>query len=440
MPDQRIKRHTPAIAGQFDARAYAGKTVTQRGMNVVTLPGTSGVFWDLPAFLHGYSRKVGQTLADLVNAEWQAQGANNFTGTFTMGINSDDKFFITNSHCSFFIRASAANEMFGFPAGGVAGSALTHTATGDWRRGIFEMPAGLHLEADGQPGNVNGLPSNGFLMRVQSLPTFLRTRSGTGVDDDVYQGKTLDDAFQIHETDTSLCVEPDGRVSINYSSAASFGFTADGQALWQRLGGTGRESAVAASGANRVTLTTENPAPCFLALDRGYISFRRVTRARDERVLMADGSVVSAGLDPVQGWKIEIRVTGPAFGYRSQADGPPTAGISPRNMEDRLRMWWKYARRELTLYPQWGDRDQAYGSIEIRRHKSPADAYGASGMYSTTFTTEAETSAAHWGRRKGGRLLLRRDPMDSQSEEERYDGPLDVHQDIELMLLDDPTR
>jgi hypothetical protein len=103
-------------------------------------------------------------------------------------------------------------------------------------------------------------------------------------------------------------------------------------------------------------------------------------------------------------------------------------------------MWWKYARRELTLYPQWGDRDQAYGSIEIRRHKSPVDAYGASGMYSTTFTTEAETSAAHWGRRKGGRLLLRRDPVDSQSEEERYAGPLDVHQDIELMLLDDPTR
>jgi|GEM_PF-3210187 hypothetical protein len=440
MPDQRIRRHTPAIAGQFDARPFAGKAAFVRDGNNITLAGNSAVFWDLPAFLHGYSCRASSTLADLVNAEWVAQGVGNYTGTFTMGINADDKFFITNSHCPFFIRSSAANELFGFPSGGVAASANTHTATGDWRRGVFEMTAGLHLQADGHAGNVNGLPSNGFLMRVQSLPTWLRSRSGTGVDDDIYQNKTLDDAFHGEETDTSLCVEPDGRVSINYSSAASFAFTADGQALWRRLGGTGRETAVAASGSQRVTLTTEHPAPCFLALDRGYISMRRVTRAREERVLMADGSVVSAGLDPVQGWKMEIRVTGPAFGYRSQANGPASAGISPRNMEDRLRMWWQYARRELTIYPQWGDRDHARGSIDIRRHKSPTEIHGASALYSTTFTTEAETAAAHWGRRKGGRLMVRRDPRDSQREVESYGGSLDVHQDIELTVLDDPTR
>ena len=87
------------------------------------------------------------------------------------------------------------------------------------------------------------------------------------------------------------------------------------------------------------------------------------------------------------------------------------------------------------MYPQWGDMDQARGSIEIRRHADAFISY-LSERYSNAVTVEADDSSCHFGKRKGGRLLLRRAPEDNQTHIESYDMDIDIFQDLELQLMD----
>ena len=267
--------------------------------------------------------------------------------------------------------------------------------------------------------------------RVQNLPTYLRVRGSVGDADDIYNGKCLEDwEHTAGNTSASLVLEEDGRVSINYPSNFSYDEvntnSALGKSLLLRLGFDGTETETTTFGDNR-QLRATNPAPCAMT-SRGYVELRRETLGRDDFSIMADGSVISAGLAPIKGWSLLIRVTGPAHGYSV-------------NRERHLREWWKHARRGLTIYPTFGDPDNnGDGGNDTRRHVNIETIYGTADRHTLFQTVEADESAHHYGKRVGGRLLVRRHPADAQERRESYSGEIDMHQDIRLRLLDDPTR
>ena len=137
---------------------------------------------------------------------------------------------------------------------------------------------------------------------------------------------------------------------------------------------------------------------------------------------MTSGAIVTSSVPAIRGWDLEVRVTGPAYG--------PTL-----DQERHLRLWWTRATRALTFYPQWGDMDYAEGSIDPRRHVSLTETQSHE-RYSHQRTAEADIEGSHWGKRRGGRLMLRRDPGDEPTHAEKYEHSLDVFQDIRLRLLD----
>ena len=423
MPDPNIIRPCPALSGVVDAREIANTVLFERtpgpgpGDTPATLSSNARIFDDLLGFLHGYGSKTGATLSSLMNAIWPGPEP------LECGINSEDYFFIACKDTQINLDASASNEAFGFPAAGIDGVLIgdkwTITATSAWKRGVFQISESLNIES------VNDSitrPVIGDFPRVQSLPTWIRERGAEGDADDIYSGLTVEDADP--QTEAHWLVEVDGRVSVNYFEDEGFTLGSNFE-FWRLIGGTGEETPVAAVD-GRKTLTTTHRAPCFLALDRPYVSLRRMTEGRDSYVMMTDGGVVSAGLPPVQYWELVVRVTGPAHG--------PT-----KDQERHLRNWWGHVRRKVTLYPQWGSLDSAGGSIDVRRHRDELSVL-SSERYSTFSTVEADDDTSHYGKRRGGRLLLNRAPRDSQSRAEAYSGQLDTHQDIEMTFVDRPDQ
>lgn len=278
--------------------------------------------------------------------------------------------------------------------------------------------------------NVDVLPSNG---RYQNLVTWLRVRGSVSDADDVYSGKCLEDAEYTAGNIYMTCVlEADGRVSFNYPSTQAAYPTLTsiqtiGEALFLRLGFDGTEAATTTT-TNHRQLRGANRAPCVLATNRGYVELRREVLGRDDYTIMADGSVVSGGLTPIKGWRLIVRVYGPAHGYTI-------------DLERHLREWWKYARRGLTIYPTFGDQaSTAKGGNDTRRHVDLLGLYGTTARHNLFQTVEADEGATHFGKRVGGRLLVKRHPQDAQARREDYSFELDIHQDIMFRLLDDTSR
>lgn len=426
MADPSVRRHTPALFGDFDAREFAGVELFQFAGQPIMGRSDFGVFSDLLAFLHGYGSSSGQDLAGLmqsaVRLELPAPGA-----TVSVTINAADRVTIqTQGTPAFTLEPSPLNEVLGFPASGTATAETSHTAPNPFRRGVVDVVSGLVLNFDGV-GEIT-LPADGTLTPSQSVPVLLKARGAYSSDPEIdLSGKTLGDAFGTFAPAgfVRFRVNPDGRVSVSWQGLIS-DLVITNASFWQRLGGTGQEAPVSLGG-EAYQLTTDNPAPCVLPLSRGYVQLRRRTAIRDRSSMMADGSIVSSGLSPVRGWNLTARVIGPAFGYDV-------------DQERHLRAWWSHCRRSLTLFPQWGDHDApARGSIETRRH---LDLTGAGTTPNSLFhTTEADESGSHYAKRKGGRLLLRRDPKDASDRVEAYEGEqLDLVQDIEFRLVDDPSR
>tara|TARA_B100001173_G_C16021317_1_gene562204 strand:+ start:1410 stop:2861 length:1452 start_codon:yes stop_codon:yes gene_type:complete len=273
------------------------------------------------------------------------------------------------------------------------------------------------------------VPSN---HRVQNLVAWIRQRTGVSDADDIYADHCLE-RFEFAAGNTSMTVvlEEDGRISLNYPSSVDYSglasVSAAGEALFRRLGFDGTET-VTTTTTNHRQIKGSNRAPCVLATGRGYVSMRREVSGRDELTVMADGSVISSGLAPTKGWSLTIRVDGPAHGYAS-------------DMEKHLRNWWTHARRGLTIYPSFGDPNNGgKGGNDTRRHADLESVYGLTSRHNETQTVEADESETHYGKRVGGRILARRHPSDQQSRRESYSGQIDIHQDIILRLIDDPSR
>ena len=79
----------------------------------------------------------------------------------------------------------------------------------------------------------------------------------------------------------------------------------------------------------------------------------------------------------------------------------------------------------------------------MRRHLDPSsvlDVYGSNSPFAQRLhTTEAGDASGFYGKRSGGRLLLRRADAGGTITES-YSSKLDAFQDIELKLTDDPSR
>ncbi|BAQ84332.1 hypothetical protein [uncultured Mediterranean phage uvMED] len=433
MPDTRLRRPLPALLGEFDASPYAGEVFnrTENGVfTVSSIPSTAGRYWDLIAFLNGYGSRNGQTMEDLAAATWG--GAH----PITFGIDSSDKFFVeTKEDFTLSLQANDWSDL-GFNridtrATSIVRAGVTYfrvTATNPWRRGVFQLASGMSVTRHAAQGDV--MESILWeLPRVQSLPTFLRERGAVGDADDVWSGNTLEDFDS--QASARWIVEPDGRVTVNYYENSGFGFEPKGTDLWYRLGGDGLEAAVSAYG-GRKNLTTRNPAHCVLVSRKGYVNLRRETQMRETRQMMTDGSIVSSGLPVLRGWRLTLRLDGPAQG-------------AALDQETHVRRWWTHSRRTLTLYPSFGDADRprherdGCGGVDTRRHINYLEPR-AWERYTLSHTAGAEDPDVIYYKRQGGRLLVRLNPTDEQSRREAYEESKDVHQDIDFILSDDPSR
>jgi hypothetical protein len=434
-----IKKPQLAILGEFDGTAYTG-TLYDRNSNTVTgvAMTDNAPHFDLIAFLNGYGTKSGKDL----NSDFASNKPSTFT-SFVGAINESGHFYIDSSHAFSFHSGFEDNRAkLGFTGSESAtyssdASAYRMTATNTFKRGVFEITKntgtprlGLAFVNTATSGVFDALPNE---RRAQNLPTFLRVRGSVGDADDVYSGKCLEDwESTAGNTDATFVLEEDGRVSVNYPSndtdhAVLANITTKGESLLLRLGFDGTETQVTTSG-NHAQLRATNRAPCVLPTGRGYVELRREVLSRDDHSIMADGSVISAGLSPIKGWAVVLRVFGPAHGYS-------------KDQEKHLRNWWQHARRGLTIYPSFGDPDNAGdGGNDTRRHVDLIGLYGTTARHNLSQTVEADESPTHHGKRVGGRLLLRRHPADQQERREAYSGALDIHQDIRLRLLDDPSR
>lgn len=426
MADTRVRRHTPALLGEFDARPFAGSELFQFDGQPVMMPADAGVYSDIISFLNGYGSTPGHDLGSLIQTALRLElGDPAIVAGVTITPGDRVNVYVVGAP-DFQLGASSLNEPLGFPAGGVSGYAPSHTAAEPFQRGTVEALGGLVFDFQGV-GQVT-VPADGTLAPSQSVSALIRSRGSDVRDPEAdLAGQALEDRFLTAAPAAYVRarVDASGCVSISWNGGAGDLMISSSE-LWQRLGGTGMETAEDLGG-GAYRLTTANPAPCVLALARGYVELRRMTKYRDRSAVMADGSIVSSGLSPLAGWNLTVRVTGPAFGYSA-------------SQETHLRGWWQYARRSLTFFPQWGDLDApARGSIETRRHR---DLLGSGTQPNDPFyTTEADEASSHYARRKGGRLLVRRAPRDSSERAESYgDHALDTVQDLEFRLLDDLSR
>ena len=427
MPDPRIIRPLPALAGEFDPKPFLGANLFSRtNNNLVTnnaaMPSTAPKYMDLLAFLHGYGSRTNQSLGGMINATLSQHGV------WSVGFDDNDRFYIENDANAWTL--DFANPSFtgshltelGFEGNNIAAvaqpsGAMRVTAPKPWRRGPIQLSYGLGVQIQGQHlGALIDAP------RVQCLPVWVRERGQMNDADDIYSGLTLEDLDP--DTQSRWLVEADGRVSVSFFLDG--GYEILNSAWWRRLGGDGTETPVSEFGTGRHRLTTANPAPCFLASRRGYVNLRRRTTMRDSRQMMTDGSIVSASMPVVRGWDLTLRLEGPAQGF-------------DRDHEDHLRAWWDHARGPLTLYPAWGDGDYAPGAMDTRRHVDRLSV-DTSARYTSFQTAGADSPDVHFSKRQGGRLLVRLHPSDDQNRRERYELQKDVHQDVVFRLTDDTSR
>jgi hypothetical protein len=428
-----IKKPKLALTGEFDGTGYTGILYERDGIEVEGVAMTdSEPHFDIIALLNGYGSRSGQDL----NSVLDSYKPSTFT-TFEAGLNEDGFFFLKGDVDYEWYNVTPDNRaLFGFTGDEttslVSGNFIM-TASERWQRGVFEIEKGgasLKLGLGLQSASVpwDAIPT---ARRVQNLPTYMRVRGSEGDADDIYSGKCLEDwEYSAGNTLASLVLEEDGHVSINYPNNVSYddvtSVTSTGEAFLLRLGFDGTETEATTFG-NYRTLKAANPAPCVLTT-RGYVELRREVLGRDDYTIMADGSVVSGGLAPIKGWRLIVRVTGPAHGYTA-------------DRERHLRNWWQYARRGLTLYPTFGDSENnGNGGNDTRRHVDLVGLYGTTNRHTLFQTVEADESANHFGKRVGGRLLVRRHPSDQQARREDYTFELDIHQDIMFRLLDDTSR
>lgn len=116
--------------------------------------------------------------------------------------------------------------------------------------------------------------------------------------------------------------------------------------------------------------------------------------------------------------------------------GGPALGAAA-DQADRLREFNRLSVNGVTVFPAWGDRADAAGAMETRRHRAAWRA-GSGNTDTLLYTADAEHPRVYYGSRAGGRLILRRDVGDDVARRpDAYDGPVDAYQEVTVRLWDD---
>lgn len=408
-------------------RTLAGDDPFERGGSNVTLSASAGLYWDLLAFLHGYGSRDGDDLASVINTAWAAAGG---AGVFSVGIDSDDLFWIENTVADF--QVVQQNELYGtLPTGLVGGiKPFRHTATTPWQRGCImptsTAPKLILTQAGGSPASVTVVNSGGY--GVQSLPTWIRVRGSESDADDVWDGLTLEDAEGTSAGDPTWLVGPDGRVVCTYDSGDSDIDWLDAPAM-RELGFDGSE--VAASDNGRKYVTATYYAPSFLAPSRPLSECTPIVEDGTEVQRMLDGTHAVSLVGPWTSYRVGMRVDG-------------LVG-STQQLDEHLPRFLRALRpgRWATLYPQWGDTGSpTRGSIDVRRHRDAWDALTYTSTvagYSAAYTIENQARVAPF--RCGGRLLLQRASNDEATRALDYGGrELAQYRDLVMTFAVDVGR
>ena len=428
MPAPTIYQHTPALAAEVDMRSLAGDDPFERGGANVTLSASAGLYWDLLAFLHGYASRDGDDLASAINTAWSAAGG---SGTFSVGIDSNDFFYIENSAAKFSI--DEAGDLYGaLPIATLSGGSAPYrlTATTAWQRGCVlpnnPAPKLTLTQNGGTPSAVQVVASGGH--GVQSLPTWIRVRGSEGDADDVWDGLTLEDAEGTSAGDPTWLVGPDGRVVCTYDSGDSDIDWLDTGAM-RALGFDGTETASTSGGRKYVTATYH--APSFLAPSRPLVQCTPIVDDGSEARRMLDGTHAVSLLGPWTSYRVGMRVDG-------------LVG-STQQLDEHLPRFLRALRpgRWATLYPQWGDTGSpTRGSIDVRRHRDAWDALTYTSTvvgYSDAYTIENQARVAPF--RCGGRMLLQRAADDESTRALDYGGrELAQYRDLVMMFAVDVGR
>ena len=427
MPDASIYQHTPALACEVDMRTLAGGDPFERGGSNVTLSASAGLYWDVPAFLHGYASRAGSDLAAIINAAWSAASG---SGTFSVGIDADDLFYIENSTTDFHI--DFCGEVYGsMTLDTVAGGSAPyrHTSLTAWQRGcILPTDDGTKLTLTQAGGAVTDeviISSNGI--GVQSLPTWIRVRGSESDADDVWDGLTLEDAEGSSAGDPTWLVGPDGKVVCTYDSGDSDIDWLDAPTM-RLLGFDGSEAAATSGGRKYVTATYQTP--LMLCPSRQLLACEPVVDDDVDVSRMADGTHASSAQGPFTLYRVALRVDG-RVGSR-------------HDLDVHLRRFLAAARpgRWLTLYPQWGDMDgTSEGAIDVRRHREAWDVLTYSSTvvgYSDAYTQEEAARIAPT--RCGGRLMLQRAERDEQRRVLGWGAEIAQYRDVTMLCSVDGSR
>lgn len=176
----RNEFHTTAgILSQFDARAWSGLTLFNRGGTDVSMPAFTevgeGIYDDAMQFLNGRASLVNSTFAALLEAAWTA--ATGATPNVSVGINGDDKLEIS-ADLQFSAAAVPYHGDYGInPAGQsstLSSGRYVLTADNDWQRGViygmiaFTVPLGT-CSAPLYGSTAQDLPSLINAMAVETL-------------------------------------------------------------------------------------------------------------------------------------------------------------------------------------------------------------------------------------------------------------------------------
>lgn len=350
MPSGNL-RPIPALSAEFDARAWAGVNVFDRGASTVTLSASAGVYDDVLAMLHGFGSQSTRKLATDLAAGWTGGG------TATCGIDADDFFYIESSTTDFTIAASAGNAQWGLSAAGhstVGGSApFRRTATEPWTRGVFTCNKGagttLTLDPSGAGASFD-FPARNFA--AQSLPTAIRGAEGDADDGVALSLETADNDGADNATRRIRWgVDATGRVYYTRPSSVAAAITWVSTTFRDRLGFTGLEAEVTANSVS--TLTATHPCPGFLVPPYPFEECARTRRETTNAINLSSSLIARNEVAVVLGWDVAMKLGGPAM-----------ATDLSRHWLERFMRYCPLGSR-VRVYREWGDPRRALDPWEV---------------------------------------------------------------------------
>ena len=342
------------LISEFDARPFKGETLFTRGSAFTYDAVAPDTFEDTVAFLNGHCSyfslsEILQTASDAVNPT---------LGTWTVGINTDDKVYIQNSSTTQFTFTVSSGRLFerlgfalGYTTSSVVGSVAIVTATNDWVRGDFAIL--------GETINKSGLPINFALSegRVQDVPILIRGTDEADLDTfSLYH-------LQKRDNDTLSASTTLVRWGIN-SMGHVFCWTKTGTTVLtfndidfrNRLGfngTTGSNPDVSVSEGGGVTLTARYPLPGCIIPSRPYDRLESISESFSNSVVLTDGRINSNYVSTHYRWFVSCYLDGPAD------------AINSTTREDLHKQWQNRCRPYLSagapcsLYQEWGDSRRA---------------------------------------------------------------------------------